>query len=73
MDEKTARRILGDRIQPNNNLYDGVYYVAWNPSHTKVTLDDEFSADELEAIVWWMRNKYVPSEPSTAPAPVQAK
>lgn len=31
--------------------------MAWSPGDKDVTLDDVFELEELEAIVWWMRNK----------------
>ena len=59
MDEKKARKILGDRIFSNNTLYSIVQFVAWPSAHGKkhAVLDAEFTADELEAIAWWMSNK----------------
>lgn len=60
MTEQRAREILGEAV-----LSDGLYggsgeYLSW-PSkgndHEGATLDGRFTADELEAIAWWMRNK----------------
>ena len=59
MDEKKARKILGDWIQGDETLFCLGHYIAW-PScgdKSEVCLDDKFHADELEAIAWWMRNK----------------
>ena len=61
MNEQRAREILGRRIQADNSLMDPSDYVAW-PSASGgdvVCLDANFSADDLEAIAWWMRNKVV--------------
>lgn len=57
MNEQKAREILGNRIQPNNDLYDGSEWVDWQTSSPSIQLDSAFSADELEAMAWWMRNK----------------
>jgi hypothetical protein len=67
MDERRAREILsieGDRIGV------GLYYVVWpvpvpdpdtclqvGEDYTCIALDGTFTVDELEAVVWWMRNK----------------
>lgn len=57
MTEQRAREILGVSITANGSIYASVNYVYWLPGDDKATLDDRFSADELEAIAWWMRNK----------------
>lgn len=63
MNEEIARKILGDDIKSDNGLYNSGSYLAWTPGDNKATLDSEFTADELEAIAWWMRNKGPGSEP----------
>ena len=60
MNEKKARKILGDWIQGDETLFCLGHYIAWpSPSDDKerIVLDAQFSLDELEAIAWWMRNK----------------
>jgi hypothetical protein len=57
MNEEQARRILGADIQPNDNLYCLGRYLSWETSDKEATLDAQFTADELEAIAWWMQNK----------------
>ena len=60
MDESKAREILSSNlinIGENNSLHSSGHYVDWYPTTKTATLDDEFTADELEAIAWWMRNK----------------
>ena len=57
MNEVRARAILEDDIKENNGLYNGMRYIYWNPGDYSITLDGEFGIEELEAIVWWMRNK----------------
>lgn len=47
MNEKKAKKLLDDTIG----------YVRIWPSYDHATLDGEFTADELEAIAWWMKNK----------------
>ena len=56
MTETQARKILGAAIEINDGLYDP-QDMAWNAGDEKITLDGEFSADKLEAIAWWMKNK----------------
>ena len=56
MNEQKAMETLKDFIERDNSLYLNGRYVAWNLSDKKITLDDDFTADELEAMAWWMRN-----------------
>lgn len=56
MDEQTARAILGKTISEDGGLYNLGHYIAWNRGAESATLDCEFTAEELEAIAWWMRN-----------------
>lgn len=70
MYEGLARKILGSAIAEDNGLNSLGWYLAWGPTwgprwgRLSATLDGEFTADELEAIAWWMRNKRVPNEPN---------
>lgn len=57
MDEPTAREIIMDFIDLNGDLRFTSPWVAWGTGDNSVTLDGDFSADELEAIAWWMRHK----------------
>jgi hypothetical protein len=58
MDEAKARAILGKKICEDNGLDVDASgdYVAWTPGQERVMLDAGLTADELEAIAWWMRN-----------------
>lgn len=63
MDEQRAREILGDRIESDGRLVAGLSpknsgseYMGWTPDDEIAALDGRFTADELEAIAWWMRN-----------------
>lgn len=56
MNEQKTREILKDAIQPDGSLYCLGHYMAWTPGSKTITLDDEFTLEELEAIEWWMRN-----------------
>jgi len=65
MDETQARKILGDAVQKDDSLGgEGPYrfgiYKQWTGGNT-ITLGDvdDLTADELEAIAWWIRNKTV--------------
>jgi len=57
MNEEKAREILGDCISTTNELYAGLEYISWATGYTHACLDGHYTADELEAIAWWMRNK----------------
>ncbi len=41
---------IAEIIQRNGGLYCLGWYVAWTPCEKKVTLDDEFTADQLRDI-----------------------
>ena len=63
MDEAEARKILGSSIQSDGRLYNGGYlYMHWDRTNSNgspnagITLDAIFTVEELEAIVWWMKN-----------------
>lgn len=67
MNEQLAREILGvitgaECIRADGSLHGVIediqdYEVlSWVPNDISATLDGTFSADELEAIAWWMRN-----------------
>ncbi len=58
MNEQRAREILRDRIDAaSQGLSADMPLVYWRPQEGAVNLDGEFTADELEAVAWWMRNK----------------
>ena len=67
MTEERARKILGDTVQANGELYCLGHYTAWRLGDERATLDCEFSAEELAAIAWWMRNAEAPSRAESAP------
>ncbi len=59
MDREKATEILKDALVKDSvNLHSLGWYLAWSPdkSCNHATLDGSFSADDLEAIAWWMRN-----------------
>lgn len=59
MNGQKAKIILATDIQSDNSLKN--YYVAdgisWKPGDELVSLDGEFTAEKLEAIAWWMKNR----------------
>jgi hypothetical protein len=57
MTEQRARDLLGECVRPDGRLLGGYDMVAWQHGESSATLDGQFTADELEAIAWWMRNK----------------
>ena len=68
MDEARAQEILKDAIEAAG-LYHldaldasarGEGHLNWIAPNSYVILDGEFTAEKLEAIAWWMRNKCIP-------------
>lgn len=58
MDEKQVREILHDiNFEFDGGIFSDARYLAWTVGNTEATLDGEFTAEELEAIAWWMRHK----------------
>jgi hypothetical protein len=58
MTEQRAMEILNgvDIFSDMPSLGNGEY-TNWHEGDATVKLDGRFTAEELEAIVWWMRNK----------------
>ena len=68
MTEAQARAILWAAIAPDESLGGVAHsapsdvrgprgYLEWQVGDDMVTIDTALTADELEAIAWWMRNK----------------
>ena len=60
MNEKKARKILGIFVEPNGGLRNLDQCLAWPTAggdKKYAVLNAQFTANELEAIAWWMRNK----------------
>ena len=59
MNEARAREILGPFIREDNHLGSkGDEDLDWEPSYKDSGhMKGWFTADQLEAIAWWMRNK----------------
>ena len=58
MDEEKAREILAGAICEHGlDSMEPVFW--WNADSERAVLDDGFTAEQLEAIAWWMRNKRV--------------
>jgi hypothetical protein len=54
---RRAREILGSSVQSDGSLHDTTQqYMWWSPGDSTITLDSEFTLEELEAIVWWLKN-----------------
>lgn len=65
MTEARAREILGSSIfvtHTRGELLANGGWLSWSPLYAEktATMNGEFTADELEAIAWWMRNKAQP-------------
>lgn len=61
MDEKKVRKIFNYNeviINEDDELDSLGWYLTWENFRKEATLDGEFTAEELEAIAWWMKNKY---------------
>jgi hypothetical protein len=63
LNEQRAKEILGNAIWNDGGLRSLEWYLSWGPTDEWATLDGIFSAEELEAIAWWMRNHYVNEKP----------
>ncbi len=55
MNEKLAKEILCNNIGKNGEIY-GIYF-SWRVGDKEACLDGDFTAEELKAIAWWMKNK----------------
>jgi len=66
MDRTEALKQLDGCIEDDGGLHNLGHYMAWDPKYPdRITLDSEFDADQLEAIVWWMRNTKEFNAPSS--------
>lgn len=61
MNEKEAIEILKDALREDNSLLCVGTYIEWPllGNINAVCLDGGFSIKELEAIVWWSKNKEI--------------
>ena len=56
MTEEIVRKLLP--INEDNSIGPSYgHYMCWHLGDETVTLDSDFTIEELEAIAWWMRNK----------------
>jgi hypothetical protein len=54
MDEKRARKILGEVLDDNGGLTrESGGRISWCPADRLVRLDGEFTPEMLEAVAWW--------------------
>ena len=56
MNEEIARKILVDMVQSDNTLYSISYYIDWDFEEKIGQIDARCTIEELEAIVWWVKN-----------------
>jgi len=47
--------ILDGYIQGDGSLFSNGWYLSWVPGRPAI-LDGDFTCEELEAIVWWIRH-----------------
>ena len=59
MDKTKAKSILKRFLGEDDNLIGGYEYICWpkNGNVKRITLDGTFYLDEMEALVWWMKNE----------------
>lgn len=58
MNDEKAKEILGDAIEKDGGLFSSGHYMAYEPGDDVITLDCQFTFEELEAIAYWMRKNY---------------
>jgi hypothetical protein len=56
MNNTRARVIMADMMRESDGALKSVRYIDWNPGDTSITMDDNFTIEELEAILWWVKN-----------------
>ncbi|MBU2346607.1 MAG: hypothetical protein KJ888_20650 [Gammaproteobacteria bacterium] len=58
MNEKRAREILKDWITPEDELFNLSALVSYHVDSVNpgIILDGIFSVEQIEAMVWWMKN-----------------
>jgi len=60
MNEKRATEILKAAITDDGSLHSVIgRYIDWENWDDSLRMDGVFDIDDLEAIVWWIRNKSV--------------
>lgn len=57
MNEQKATKILGEAIQKDKSLFSREY-ISCDADDDAVCLDGFFRVEKLEAIIWWIKNKY---------------
>lgn len=59
MNEQEARKILGPKLCPNPEYveFTELHYNGYCTSTNEIVLDGEFTAQQIEALAWWMANK----------------
>ena len=58
MTEERVRELLESALcEDDEGLYSCGWYLAWSKGNDDASLDGSFTADELEAIAYWMRRK----------------
>ena len=63
MTEIRARKLLGNSIHPDGSLKaTDDNWIEWplRPDGVDISIDGSFTAEQLEALAWWLRNAPVP-------------
>jgi hypothetical protein len=66
MNEKTARKLFGEVRQPDGSLREtDDNWIVWpvRPDGESIQIDGGFTAEQLDALAWWIRNCPVPKCP----------
>lgn len=59
MTRKEARKILRGLVGSDNSLYSyraKWNYLCWFVDDDRITLDGRYTAEQLEALAWWIKN-----------------
>jgi len=70
MNEASARKLIGEFIQSDGALKaTDTNWIIWplRPDGKTICVDGYFTAEELEALAWWIRNRAVPMMPPEKP------
>ncbi len=56
MEIEEAKKILGDTIQDDGDLYCLGHYISWEKGDKTICLDCRFDVEELEAIIVYIKH-----------------
>lgn len=56
MDRDKALEIIEEYMEDDGSFCSYGHFIGWQPGAQKITLDSDFTVEELEALVWLMKN-----------------